>query len=216
MNPRQRFFRAALALTATLLTAGAAAALIFIYKSGSAADRVLGTVAAVLLLLVALILYYDAFFKKHRNFFLYNPLTRTAKESQQLEYTDVESRLKALYAQVLPSTRPGAEVILKKPYRYRVAPLFPPLLDLFTLHEMMVHSSDDVWNDFISMPQPDFDLMRKTLAADGVPALAERMPQLREALQAGDSHAAQRFFVGKKKSVEATLLRRVLQDIERF
>lgn len=48
MNPRHRFFRAALALTATLLTAGAAAALIFIYKSGSAADRVLGTVAAVL------------------------------------------------------------------------------------------------------------------------------------------------------------------------
>lgn len=216
MNPRHRFFRAALVLIATLLTAGVVTALIFIYKSGSATDRILGTAAAALLLIAALILYYDAFFKKHRNYFLYNPLTRKTKEPQQLKYADVESRLKALYAQVLPNTRPGAEVILKKPYRYRVAPLFPPLLDLFTLHEMMEHSSDDVWNDFISMPQSDFDLMRKILAEDGVPVLAERMPQLREALQTGDVHAAQSFFVGKKKSVETALLRRIQKDIGRF
>ncbi|MDD6175464.1 MAG: hypothetical protein PUC59_06865 [Firmicutes bacterium] len=216
MKLRYRYFRAALALAATLLAAGAIASLVFIHRDGSAADRIAGTAAAVLLLLVALILYYDAFLKKHRNFFLYDPLTRATKEPQQLEFADVESRLKALYTQLMPSVRPGAEVILKKPYRYRLAPLFPPLLDLFTLHEMMVHSSDEVWNDFISLPQQDFDSLRKILAADGVPSLAERMPQLREELQAGDLHAAQQFFISKKKGLEATLLRKVLQDIERF
>ena len=42
------------------------------------------------------------------------------------------------------------------------------------------------WLFYFKAPQSDFDLMRKILAEDGVPVLAERMPQLREALQTGD------------------------------